>query len=59
MRKEIATQVQKAQRFSYRINPRKNMPRHTLINLTQRTNIKSSKAKATSNIKGDPHKTNS
>ena len=35
MRKEIATQVQKVQRFSYRINPRKNMPRHILINLTK------------------------
>ena len=35
MRKEIAIQVQKAQRFSYRINPRKNMPRHILINLTK------------------------
>ena len=35
MGKEIATQVQKAQRFSYRINPRRNMPRHILINLTK------------------------
>ena len=28
MGKEIATQVPEAQRVSYRINPRRNMPRH-------------------------------
>ena len=26
--KELATQVQEAQRVPYKINPRKNMPRH-------------------------------
>ena len=31
MEKEIVNQVQKAQRVPYRINPRRNMPRHTLI----------------------------
>ena len=35
MGKEIATQVQEAQRVSYRINPRKNTPRHILIKLTK------------------------
>ena len=35
MGKEIATQVQEAQRVPYRINPRKNMPRHTVIKLTK------------------------
>ena len=33
MGKEIATQVQEAQRVPYRINPRKNTPRHILIKL--------------------------
>ena len=33
MGKEIATQVQKAQRVPYRINPRRNMPRHIVIKL--------------------------
>ena len=29
--KEIVNQVQEAQRVPYRINPRRNMPRHMLI----------------------------
>ena len=33
--KEIANQVQGAQRIPYRINPRRNMPRHVLIKLTK------------------------
>ena len=33
--KEIANQVQEAQRVPYRINPRRNMPRHILIKLTK------------------------
>ena len=35
MEKEIVNQVQEAQRVSYRINPRRNMPRHILIKLTK------------------------
>ena len=35
MGKEIVTQVQEAQRVPYRINPRKNIPRHILIKLTK------------------------
>ena len=35
MEKKILTQVQKAQRVPYWINPRRNMPRHTLIRLTK------------------------
>ena len=35
MGKEIVTQVQEAQRVPYRINPRKNTPRHKLIKLTK------------------------
>ena len=34
MEKEIVNQVQEAQRIPYRINPRKNMPRHILIKIT-------------------------
>ena len=35
MGKEIVNQVQEAQRGPYRINPRKNMPRHILIKLSK------------------------
>ena len=34
MEKEIINQVQEAQRDLYRINPRRNTPRHILIKLT-------------------------
>ena len=33
--KEIVSQVQEAQRVPYRVNPRRNMPRHMLIKLTK------------------------
>ena len=33
--KEIVSQVQEVQRVPYRINPRRNMPRHILIKLTK------------------------
>ena len=35
MIKEIIDQVQEAQRVPYRINPRRNTPRHILIKLTK------------------------
>ena len=35
MEKEIANQVQEAHRVPYRINPKRNMPRHILIKLTK------------------------
>ena len=35
MEKEIVNQVQEAQIVLDRINPRRNMPRHILIKLTQ------------------------
>ena len=35
MGKEIANQVQEAQGVPYRINPRRNMPRHLLIKLSK------------------------
>ena len=58
MEKEIVNQVKGAQRVPYRINPRRNMPRHILIKLTKakhKKNIASSKGEATSNIHGKPH----
>ena len=41
MEKEIVNQVQEAQRVPYRINPRRNRPRHILIKLAayQRSSI--------------------
>ena len=35
MKKELVNQVQEVQRVPYRINPRRNMPRHILIKLTK------------------------
>ena len=35
MENEIVNQVQEAQRVQYRINPRRNTPRHILIKLTK------------------------
>ena len=35
MGKEITTQVQEVQRVPYRINPRRNTPKHILIKLTK------------------------
>ena len=35
MEKKIVNQVQEAQKFPYRINPRRNMPRYILIKLTK------------------------
>ena len=35
MEKKIVNHVQEAQRVLYRMNPRRNIPRHTLIKLTK------------------------
>ena len=35
MEKEIVNQVQEVQRVPYRINPRRNIPRHILIKITK------------------------
>ena len=40
MEKEITNQVQEEQRVPYRINPRRNMPRHILIKLTKTKHTK-------------------
>ena len=60
--KETVNQVQEAQRVPYRINPKRNIPKHILIKLTKtkhKENIKSSKGEATSNIQRKPHMLNS
>ena len=62
MGKEIVTQVLEAQRVPYRINPRRNTPKHILIKLSEikyKKIIKSSKGKTTNNTQGNPHKVNS
>ena len=63
MGKEIIHQVQEAQRVPYRINPRRNMPRHILCKLSKikyKENIlKARRGKTTNNTQGNPHKVNS
>ena len=58
MEKEIVNQVQEAQRVSYRINPRKNMPRHILIKLTKTKQkeriLKAAREKQQVTYKGKP-----
>ena len=62
MEKEIAHQVQGTQRVPYRINPRRNTPRHILIKLTK-TKHKERILKATREKQqvthGRPHMLNS
>ena len=58
MGKQIVSQVQEAQRVPYRINPRRNTPRHILIKLTktkhkERT-IKAAREKQQVSYKGNP-----
>ena len=56
--KEIVNQVQDAQRVPYRINPRKNMPRHILIKLTKTKHVerilKATREKQQVTYKGNP-----
>ena len=56
--KEIINQVQEAQRVPYRINPRRNMPRHILIKLPKikyKENIlKAAREKQQITLKGFP-----
>ena len=58
MEKEIIKQVQEAQRVPYRINPRRNMPRHILIKLTKTKNkeriLKAAREKQQVTFKGNP-----
>ena len=56
--KEIVNQVQEAQRVPYRINPRRNMPRHILIKLTKTKHkeriLKAAREKQQVTYKGNP-----
>uniref|UniRef100_A0A8D1NE16 L1 transposable element RRM domain-containing protein n=1 Tax=Sus scrofa TaxID=9823 RepID=A0A8D1NE16_PIG len=58
--KEPLTQIQEAQRVPYKINPRRNTPRHILIYLTKIKDkekiLKAAREKKTSNIQGNPNK---
>ena len=59
MEKEVVNQVQEAQRVPFRINPRRNMPRHMLIKLikskhTQKRILNASREKKQVTYKGKP-----
>ena len=60
MGKESLTQLQDAQRVPYKINLRRNTPRHILIKLTKIKDkekiLKAARDKAGSNIQGNPNK---
>ena len=58
MEKEIVNQVQQGQRVPYRINQRRNMPRHILIKLTKTKHkeriLKVAREKQQVTYKGNP-----
>ena len=58
MEKEIVDQVQETQKAPYRINPRRNMPRHILMKLTKTKQkqriLKAAKEKQQVTYKGNP-----
>ena len=58
MEKEIANQVQEAQKVPHRINPRRNLPRHILIKLTKTKHkeriLKAAREKQQVTYKGNP-----
>ena len=58
MEEKIVNQVQEAQRDPYRINPRRNTPRHTLIKLTNTQHkeriLKAAREKQQVTYKGNP-----
>ena len=58
MEKELVNQVQEAQRVPYRINPRRNTPRHKLIKLTKTKHkeriLKATREKPQVTYKGNP-----
>ena len=58
MEKETANKIQDAQRASYRINPRRKMPRHILIKLTKTKHnkriLKAARKKQQITYKGNP-----
>ena len=58
MGKEIDSQIQEAQRIPYRINPRRNAPRHLLTKLTKTKHkeriLKAAREKQQVTYKGNP-----
>ena len=58
MEKEIVNQVQEVQRIPYRINPKRNTPRHILIKLTKTKHkeriLKAAREKKQVTYKGNP-----
>ena len=58
MEKEIVNQVQEGQRVPYRINPRRNMPRHIIIKLTKTKHkeriLKAARERQQVTYKGNP-----
>ena len=58
MEKEIVNQVQEAQRVPYRINPKRNTPRHILVKLTKTKHkegiLKAARKKQQVTYKGNP-----
>ena len=58
MEKEIVNQVQEAKRVPYRINPKRNMPRHILIKLINTKHkeriLKAARGKQQVTYKGNP-----
>ena len=58
MGKEIATEIQEAQRVLFRTSQKKNTPRHILIKPTK-TQQKEKMRKAKINMQKNPHKANS
>ena len=58
MEKEIVNEVQEAQRIPYRVNPRRNTPRHTLIKITKTKYkeriLKAAREKQQVTYKGNP-----
>ena len=59
MEKEIVNQVQEMQRVPYRINPRRNMPRHILIKLNKTKHkeriLKAAREKQQVTYQGNPY----
>ena len=58
MKKEIVNQVQEVQRVPYKINPRRNTPRHILFKLTKTQHeeriLKAAREKQRVTCKGNP-----
>ena len=59
MEKEIVNQVREAQKVPYRINPKRNTPRHILIKLTKTKHkeriLKAAREKQQGTYNGNPY----